>query len=212
MGHAARNYALAYFMSEHSDLLKRVNIEEVLHLYFQACSMTINTDGLAVLAATYATGGVCPITEDRLMKQRSAQDTISLMYNCGMYDYSGRFAFEVGIPAKSGVSGALFLSVPGKLGIGIYSPRIDKHGNSVRGLYVASQLVRAIPELHVFNHAWSNQPVCVCLFMCVCVCVCVCVSAFSLNLFMPAAAMVALCVSFCVCFGFLVCLFFETET
>ncbi|EGD83407.1 glutaminase [Salpingoeca rosetta] len=151
LGHAARNYALTYFMQEHSELLKHTSVEEVLHLYFQACSMSTDVRGLAVLAATYAMGGMCPITNERVMDPHHAQAALSLMYNCGMYDYSGRFAFEVGIPAKSGVSGALFLSVPGKLGIAIYSPRVDALGNTVRGLYVAAQLVRAIPELHVFS-------------------------------------------------------------
>eukprot|EP00043_Microstomoeca_roanoka_P007656 m.73856 g.73856 ORF g.73856 m.73856 type:complete len:468 (+) comp13917_c0_seq1:465-1868(+) len=150
LGHAARNYALTYFMQENSSLLKESNIEHVLGLYFQACSMTTDVRGLAALGATYAMGGVCPITKQRVMEPIHAQRTMSLMYNCGMYDYSGRFAFEVGVPSKSGVSGALFMSVPGELGIGIWSPRLDALGNSVRGLRVAKHLVRAMPELHVF--------------------------------------------------------------
>lgn len=159
LGHAARNHALTYFMQENNDLLKTVNVEHVLQLYFQSCSMTTDVRGLAVLAATYAAGGICPITRLRVMEAVHAQATLSLMYNCGMYDYSGRFAFEVGIPAKSGVSGALFLSIPGELGIAIFSPPVDEIGNSVRGLFVASELVRAIPELHVFSPTQAAQNV-----------------------------------------------------
>ncbi|EGD83412.1 glutaminase [Salpingoeca rosetta] len=149
---ASRNFALTYFMSETSQLLADANIQEVLELYFSACSLSCDCLGLAAIAATFANGGVSPITESDIMSPEMVQNALSLMYNCGMYDYSGRFAFEVGIPAKSGVSGALFLSVPGKLGIAIWSPRLDRKGNSVRGLHVAQRLVEEHRNLHVFGN------------------------------------------------------------
>merc|ERR1719326_1795656 len=148
---AHRNFALTHFMSEHSKLLAEADIQQVLELYFCACSLTCDCLGMATIAATMANAGVCPITQRQPVTPEVVQNTLSLMYNCGMYDYSGRFAFEVGIPAKSGVSGSLFLSVPNKFGLAIWSPRLDKKGNSVHGLYVAQRLVHEFPHLHVFG-------------------------------------------------------------
>lgn len=150
---ASRNFALSYFMRERSDFLKTVSIERTLELYFSACALTINCKGMATVAATYASGGTCPVTRDQVIQPVHAKDTMQIMFSCGMYDYSGRFAFEVGIPAKSGVSGALMMSVPGKFGIGIWSPRLDKHGNTVRGLWIAKKLVERFPQLHLFGNA-----------------------------------------------------------
>ena len=152
LGTASRNFALTHFMSEHSELLASSDTRQVLELYFSACSLSCDARSLATIAATMANGGVCPTTQRETMSPEMVQNTLSLMYNCGMYDYSGRFAFEVGIPAKSGVSGSLFLSIPGKFGIAVWSPRLDKKGNSVRGVYVAQRLVQEHPHLHVFGH------------------------------------------------------------
>eukprot|EP00730_Choanoeca_flexa_P013511 TRINITY_DN5403_c0_g1_i1.p1 TRINITY_DN5403_c0_g1~~TRINITY_DN5403_c0_g1_i1.p1 ORF type:complete len:514 (+),score=111.02 TRINITY_DN5403_c0_g1_i1:109-1650(+) len=150
---ASRNYALTYFMQEKSEFMKTIPVERTLELYLSACALSINCKGLATIAATYASGGVCPITRDEVMDPIHAKASLQLMFNCGMYDYSGRFAFEIGIPAKSGVSGGLFMCVPGRFGIAIWSPPLDRHGNTVRGLWLAKKLVAAYPELHIFGSA-----------------------------------------------------------
>eukprot|EP00049_Salpingoeca_infusionum_P003904 m.72352 g.72352 ORF g.72352 m.72352 type:complete len:416 (+) comp12332_c0_seq1:169-1416(+) len=151
--HGDRNTALMHFIREHQDDLRtltQTRLSDVLTVYCSACSLEVTTDDLASIAATYANYGVNPITAKRVMQADHARATMSLMYNCGMYDYSGRFAFRVGLPAKSAVSGALFISVPNTFGIGVWAPPLDKIGNSVRGVSVAEMLVATHPNLHMF--------------------------------------------------------------
>ena len=145
-----RNKAIAYLMLNFGMVTDR--LEETLELYFQQCSMMVNGRDLAVMAATLANGGVNPITQERALDERYVQDVISVMLTCGMYDYSGEWAYQVGIPAKSGVGGGITAVVPGKLGIGTFSPPLDAKGNSVRGIRVCQSLSRDF-GLHLFNAA-----------------------------------------------------------
>jgi glutaminase len=153
---ASRNFALFHFMREHHSLFDEVSAEQALRLYFSACSLSINVQGLAAIGSTLANQGVCPLTNKQVIPQDYAQSILQLMYSCGMYDYSGRFAFEVGIPAKSGVSGAVVLAVPGKFGIAIWSPPLDAHGNSVRGVTVAKALATRFPALNIFKRVQTD--------------------------------------------------------
>lgn len=137
---ADRNFALAYFMRENNAFPADTDLMETLDFYFQCCSITLDVRQLSVVAATLANGGVCPITSQRVVGSEAVRNCLSLMYSCGMYDFSGEFAFTVGIPAKSGVSGALMLVIPGVCGIAVWSPRLDKCGNSVRGVRFAQML------------------------------------------------------------------------
>ncbi|XP_033731400.1 glutaminase kidney isoform, mitochondrial-like, partial [Pecten maximus] len=91
---ADRNFSLGYYMREKRCFPEGTNLREVLNFYFQLCSVEINCDSGAVLAATLANGGVCPTTGDSLLTAQSVRDTLSLMFSCGMYDYSGQFAFQ----------------------------------------------------------------------------------------------------------------------
>ena len=103
------------------------------------------------VAATLANAGICPTTGERVLEPDTVQKCLSLMYSCGMYEFSGEWAFTVGLPAKSGVSGVVMIVVPNVLGLCVWSPRLDAQGNSVRGVEFARELVR------VFNfHYYDN--------------------------------------------------------
>ncbi|KAL3313217.1 hypothetical protein Ciccas_008182 [Cichlidogyrus casuarinus] len=139
---ADRNFSLAYYMREHKCFPPGTDLHETLDLYFQICSIETDSKAMATIAATMANGGVNPITGERILSGPAVRDTLSVMHSCGMYDYSGQFAFKVGLPAKSGVSGAIMLVVPNLMGIAIYSPRLDEQGNSVRGIQFCQELVK----------------------------------------------------------------------
>ncbi|MBZ6379813.1 glutaminase A [Pacificimonas flava] len=149
---ADRNFALAYFMRENNAFPDDTDLAETLDFYFQCCSITVNVQQMSVVAATLANGGICPVTSRRVLKAETVKDCLSLMYSCGMYDFSGEFAFAVGMPAKSGVSGALMLVVPGVCGFAVWSPRLDRCGNSVRGVQFAQTLVRKFAF-----HSYANM-------------------------------------------------------
>ena len=138
---ADRNFALGYYMQENKVFPKQAILENTLDLYFQLCSVEVTADSAAVIAATLANGGVCPINNDSILGGEAVCNTLSLMLSCGMYDYSGQFAFKVGLPAKSGVSGVVLLVIPNVMGIAAWSPPLDKCGNSVRGVQFAEELV-----------------------------------------------------------------------
>lgn len=137
-----RNYALGYFMKEKKVFPEDTDLIDTLEFYFQCCSIETTCERSAVMAAALANGGVCPITNERIFRFETVRACLSLMYSCGMYDFSGEFAFTVGLPAKSGVSGAMMVVVPNVLGLCIWSPRLDALGNSVRGLAFCNELVR----------------------------------------------------------------------
>jgi glutaminase len=149
-----RNRAMAYLMLNFGMVTDK--IEETLDLYFQQCSILINGKDLAMIAATLANGGVNPVTGERALDERYVQDVISVMLTCGMYDYSGEWAYRVGLPAKSGVGGGILALAPGKLGVGTFSPLLDEKGNSVRGIKVCEEISHDF-GLHIFNAATPEK-------------------------------------------------------
>ena len=147
---ADRNFALGYSMRESGAFRPGTDLQQTLEFYFQSCSIEVDAQMLAIAAASLANAGVCPLTEDPVFTPGAVQSCLSLMSSCGMYDFSGEFAFTIGLPAKSGVSGALMLVIPGLMGICVWSPRLDEHGNSVRGIEFCRKLV-AEYNVHVFD-------------------------------------------------------------
>ena len=147
MRSADRNRATAYLMR--SDGMLAGDVEGLLALYLRQCSVRVTCRDLAVMAATLANGGANPITGERALARRHVRDVLSVMHTCGMYDFAGQWAYRVGIPAKSGVSGGIMAVVPGKLGIGVFSPGLDAYGNSVRGTAVCEEISERL-GLHVF--------------------------------------------------------------
>uniref|UniRef100_A0A914BYA5 glutaminase n=1 Tax=Acrobeloides nanus TaxID=290746 RepID=A0A914BYA5_9BILA len=157
---ADRNHALAYYMKEYNCFPKETtSLNDALDFYFQLCSLEATCESMSVMAATLANGGVCPLTEQRCIDSRPCRDVLSLMYSCGMYDYSGQFAFHVGLPAKSGVSGALIVVVPNLMGICLWSPPLDSLGNSCRGVAFCKELINRF-NFHNYDslaHTESNK-------------------------------------------------------
>ncbi|XP_072521816.1 glutaminase 2b isoform X2 [Salminus brasiliensis] len=136
-----RNYAIGYYLKEKKCFPHGADMIDALDFYFQLCSIEVTCESGSVMAATLANGGICPITGERVLSAEAVRNTLSLMHSCGMYDYSGQFAFHVGLPAKSGVSGAVLLVVPNVMGVMCWSPPLDKVGNSVRGIWFCQELV-----------------------------------------------------------------------
>jgi glutaminase len=153
---ADRNFALGYSMRESGAFRPGVDLQQTLEFYFQACSIEVDAQMLAIAAASLANAGVCPLTEDSVFTPGTVQSCLSLMSSCGMYDFSGEFAFTIGLPAKSGVSGALMLVIPGLMGICVWSPRLDELGNSVRGIEFCRKLV-AEYNVHVFDSVITGR-------------------------------------------------------
>lgn len=145
---ADRNYALAYFMREKKAFPEGVELEDALEFYFQCCSIEVTAETMAVFASTLANGGICPLTNERVFSTDSVRRCLSLMSSCGMYDFSGEFAFSIGLPAKSGVSGAVVIVIPNLMGLCVWSPRLDEIGNSVRGIEFCRRLVEEYSVHH----------------------------------------------------------------
>lgn len=124
--------------------------DEIVEGYIRQCSVTVTTRDLAMMAATLAAGGVQPVTGEQVFSREVVRQVLSVMATCGMYDAAGDWLSTVGIPAKSGVSGGIIGILPGQLGIAAYSPRLDEHGTSVRGVAAFEQLSRDM-NLHMMD-------------------------------------------------------------
>eukprot|EP01083_Nonionella_stella_P018214 50845_1 len=147
-----RNYALGHFMYEQSPgFPPNTDLKGVLEFYFQNCSLEATTKKLSIAAATLANGGVNPLTGQQVFSPETVRNCLSIMTFCGMYDYSGEFAFKIGIPSKSGVSGAIVSVVPNVMGICTFSPLLDSYGNSVRGVEFLSKLSQQFAFHHFDN-------------------------------------------------------------
>lgn len=132
MGSAHRNLAIAHMLRSHGILTE--DPRAVVDGYIRQCSVLVTTRDLAMMAATLANRGVNPLSNEQVVDQTVVRQVLSVMATCGMYDAAGDWATQVGIPAKSGVAGGLISALPGQLGIATFSPRLDVHGNSVRGV------------------------------------------------------------------------------
>lgn len=145
---ADRNRALAYLMHGAGSLTAPVL--ETLDTYFRQCSVLVTARDIAVMGATLANGGVNPMTGERVTSAETCQHVMTIMATCGMYDYAGEWLLRAGLPAKSGVAGGLVASSPGEFGLGLFSPRLDASGASVRGVAAAQQLANRF-GLHVLH-------------------------------------------------------------
>ena len=142
-----RNRAIAHLLNNFR--LLDHPVEEVLELYFQHCSIRATTRDLARLGGTLANFGRVPGAGKRVLEVECVRKVLSVMLSCGMYNSAGQWIYEVGLPAKSGVSGCVLIVVPGRMGIAAYSPRVDPRGSSRRSV-LAARLLSERLGLHMF--------------------------------------------------------------
>ncbi|MDY6999307.1 MAG: glutaminase A [Actinomycetota bacterium] len=150
----SRNRAIGYMLASFGVLDD--DPDEVLDVYCRQCSLRVTATDLAKMGATLARGGVNPQTGRRVSTAAVVKRTLSVMVTCGMYDAAGDWVSAVGMPAKSGVGGGIVAVLPGQLGIGVYSPRLDAKGNSVRGVRVCRSLSDQL-GLHFLNVACESR-------------------------------------------------------
>src|SRR5216683_2232570 len=143
-----RNRAIGYLLRT-SSVIKE-DVRAVLEVYFRQCSVLVTARDIAIMAATLANRGFNPVTREQVMTSYAISRTLSVMTSSGMYDFAGEWIYRVGIPAKSGVGGGILAALPARLGLGSYSPLLDEHGNSVRGLKVCEALSARF-DLHMLN-------------------------------------------------------------
>lgn len=142
-----KNRALGYMLKAYGMI--DGDIEGVLDVYFKACSIQATCRDLAHIAFVLSSHGKDPKTTEQLVSAEHARYVNAILAICGMYDGSGEFALNVGIPAKSGVGGGIMAVAPRRMGIGIFSPALDKKGNSLAGVKALEILSKEL-DLSVF--------------------------------------------------------------
>jgi len=148
LGSAHRNRAIAHMLREFGIL--EGDPEPVLEQYVRQCSIAVDTRDLALMAATLANGGRQPRTGAQVLDPSLVEHVLAVMTTCGMYDAAGDWVSAVGMPAKSGVSGGIIGVLPGQVGVAVFSPRLDAHGNSARGVALFERMSRDM-EMHLMH-------------------------------------------------------------
>lgn len=143
-----RNLAIAHLLTAEGILTS--DPIDVVRGYLRQCWVEVTVEDLAPMAATLAHGGVQPVTGERVVSEEVARQVLSVMMTCGMYDSAGDWMSEVGIPAKSGVSGAIMGALPGRVGLAAYSPRLDPHGTSFHAQEIFERLADGL-GLHLLD-------------------------------------------------------------
>jgi len=149
-----RNRAIGH-MLRNFDILTS-DPDPTVELYFQQCSISVTCRDLGVMAATLANRGVNPLTGKQAVRGEYVANMLSVMSSCGMYDWAGEWIYKVGMPAKSGVAGGIIAVLPGQIGIGVFSPPLDSHGNSVRGIRACEAISHRL-DLHMFNRRGTRD-------------------------------------------------------
>lgn len=150
-----RNRAIARLLESYGRI--RHDPDGVVEVYTRQCALLVDAHDLAVMGATLADGGVNPVTGERVVGAEVARDTLAVLAASGLYERSGEWLFEIGLPGKSGVAGGLVTIAPGKGAVGSYAPRLDAAGNSVRGQIAAAHLSRTL-GLNVFASTPRTAP------------------------------------------------------
>lgn len=153
---AFRNMSIGY-------MLRTVGVldedpEEIVNGYIKQCAIKVTVKDLATIASVLANGGIQAKTGKRLLERNVVRQVLSVMMTCGMYDAAGDWLTTVGIPAKSGVAGGIVGVLPGQVGIAVFSPKLDSHGNSVRGVKIFERLSNDM-GLHLMEGTPSAQTI-----------------------------------------------------
>lgn len=156
---ADNNFAIAYLLRGRCGLPRGVDLHRMMDVYLSCCSIEMTARMLSIAAATLANGGVCPITGEQVLPTDVVKKTLSVMQSAGMYDNAGVFTLEVGLPAKSGVAGAVMVVIPNLMGFATFSPRLDAYGNSVRGVGFCRQLVERF-TFHMYDSISGGRTGC----------------------------------------------------
>jgi glutaminase len=145
-----RNEGIAHLLHSYDRLY--ADPDEATDLYTRQCSLAVSARDLAVMGATLADGGVNPLTGERVIDEQHCPPVLAVLATAGLYERSGDWLYDIGLPGKSGVSGGIVTIAPGKGGLGTYSPPLDAAGNSVRGQLLTRDLSRAL-GLNLFASA-----------------------------------------------------------
>lgn len=140
--HRARNAAMAYLMKAFGNFQN--DVEEVLHNYFHNCALEMSCVDLARSTQFLANRGYCSLTKEAVLSQDHTRQFNAILATSGLYDEAGSFAFRVGLPGKSGVGGGIIAVVPGRFSLCVWSPALNKMGNSLAGVAALESLTRRI--------------------------------------------------------------------
>ena len=141
------NRSLAYFMRNYRVI--KGDVAEHLDVYFKQSSIEVTVKDIAQMAAVMANDGIDLVTGERIIPKETVRIAKTFMVTCGMYNASGEFAINVGVPAKSGVGGGIMAVAPHKYGIGVVGPALDEKGNSIAGLKILQSLSKEL-NLSIF--------------------------------------------------------------
>ncbi|BEI85036.1 hypothetical protein CcaverHIS002_0504370 [Cutaneotrichosporon cavernicola] len=145
---AYRNFAIANMLRNYN-IISQVP-EDVVAGYTRQCAINVTTRDLALMSATLSNGGIQPVTGERVVGRQVVRLVMSVMLTCGMYNEAGEWLANIGFPSKSGVAGGIIGCLPAQVGIATWSPRLDVHGNSVRGVRMCKRLSDDM-GMHIMN-------------------------------------------------------------
>jgi glutaminase len=137
-----RNQSIARLLQSYGRIY--LDPAEATDLYTKQCSLNVTAKDLAVMGATLADGGVNPLTRERVVDDDSCRHALVVMATAGLYETSGDWLYDIGLPGKSGIGGGIVTVSPGKGGLGTFAPRLDRAGNSVKGQLVAAFLTQRL--------------------------------------------------------------------
>jgi glutaminase len=137
-----RNQAISMLMFAYGHIKDKPL--QATDIYTEQCSVSVNAKDLATMAATLADGGKNPVTGKQVMKSENVPEVLAVMATAGLYDDSGKWLYKTGLPGKSGVGGGVIAVSPGKFGIAVISPPLDKAGNSVRAQKAIADISNAL--------------------------------------------------------------------